>query len=217
MFKIFHSSSTSSSSSILLARIIARSARRKPRVGIEVKVAHSNLTYSLRSLFLFSLSSPFPAAARAFIMEARHHGAKAELMTDVEERPWKRPRFQQWLRGPRRIPGRVRPGGSASDNKGFISLVVVVVVGLKRVTPRSTQFLPPPSPSWTSFRVSLFHRTNILGRSWEFYFSAKIWTMERAFLKNSSPKRARRNRGWVEGRKKRGTGMRKSSRYPTVA
>lgn len=144
MFKIFHSSSTSSSSSILLARIIARSARRKPRVGIEVKVAHSNLTYSLRgSLFLFSLSSPFPAAARAFIMEARHHGAKAELMTDVEERPWKRPRFQQWLRGPRRIPGRVRPGGSASDNKGFISLVVVVVVGLKRVTPRSTQFLPP--------------------------------------------------------------------------
>lgn len=126
-----------------------------PRFEIGVKVASESYEFpSLRVsfLFLFSLSlpspSPFPAAARAFIMEARHHGAKAELMTDVEERPWKRPRFQQWLRGPRRIPGRVRPGGSASDNKGFISLAVVVVVavvaagrgtGLKRVTPRSTR------------------------------------------------------------------------------
>lgn len=125
-----------------------------PRFEIGVKVASESYEFpSLRASFLFSLSlpspSPFPAAARAFIMEARHHGAKAELMTDVEERPWKRPRFQQWLRGPRRIPGRVRPGGSASDNKGFISLAVVVVVvavvaagrgtGLKRVTPRSTR------------------------------------------------------------------------------
>lgn len=109
-----------------------QSARRSPRPESGLRSLAKSYDFTSlgsppRVVDLSSYSpSPLPSAsfpaARAFVMEALHHGAKAELMTDVEERPWKRPRFQQWLRGPRRIPGRVRPGGSASDNKGFISL-----------------------------------------------------------------------------------------------
>lgn len=144
-----------------------QSARRSPRPESGLRSLAKSYDFTSlgsppRVVDLSSYSpSPLPSAsfpaARAFVMEALHHGAKAELMTDVEERPWKRPRFQQWLRGPRRIPGRVRPGGSASDNKGFISLSGGSGSRAGRgVDVSHARFKPPPPPlAKTQFLLSL--------------------------------------------------------------
>ena len=84
-----------------------------------LSLASSALSSSVFLFFLLFLSFLFPAA-RAFIMEAHHRGQSGindrRRRAAVETR---QPRFHNGWREPRRIPGRVRPGGSASDNKGL--------------------------------------------------------------------------------------------------